>query len=38
LERINVMARGLAFLVSVIVFWHAAGAAATLTVAHIPPV
>jgi hypothetical protein len=32
------MARGLAMLVSVIVFWHAAGAVATLTVARILPV
>jgi hypothetical protein len=30
------MSRGLAFLVSVIVFWHAAAAATTLTVACIP--
>jgi len=32
----NVMSRGLAFLVSVIVFWHAAAAALSLTVARIP--
>jgi len=33
----NVMSRGLAFLVSVIVFWHAAAGALSLTVARIPP-
>jgi hypothetical protein len=33
----NIMSRGLAFLVSLIVFWHAAANALTLTVARIPP-
>jgi len=32
-----VMSRGLALLVSFIVFWHAAASALTLTVARIPP-
>jgi hypothetical protein len=31
------MSRGLAFLVSVVVFWHVAASALTLTVARIPP-
>lgn len=35
MER-NKMSRGLAFLVSVIVCWHAAANALTLTVARIP--
>jgi hypothetical protein len=32
----NVMSRGFAFLVSLIVFWHATAAALSLTVARVP--
>jgi len=32
----NVMSRGLAYLVSIIVFWHAAAATLSLTAAPMP--